>query len=110
MYNHVAFGSSKSIRPGSVLNVALDLDNYAVYYGLDGEWLIGNPVTSQEGKTLKKGRDYVPAIEFYSRENVASQLKTEANKIAQGTWIGRFSTKDFIYPPPRGYLPYDSTR
>lgn len=105
--NSVTSGSSRKINPGATVNVALDLENGVVYYGIDGKWLVGDPSESQGGMPLKKGRDYIPAMKFYSRSNVAYEKKVEASKISHGTWIGRFSAKDFGFTPPPGYQPYE---
>ena len=105
--NSVTSGSSRRINPGSTVNVAMDLENGAVYYGIDGKWLVGDPSESQGGMSLKKGRDYIPAAMFHSRSNVAYEKKVDASKISPSTWVGRFSAKEFGYTPPPGYLPYE---
>ncbi|MCC6608537.1 MAG: hypothetical protein IT515_02530 [Burkholderiales bacterium] len=104
----VTAGRARRIEPGQVVSVALDLEEGRVYFGIEGKWIVGDPTEGRDGKPLKKGRDYYPAIQFYSRDNVALERRLPREEVEGGTWLGRFEAPDFAYAMPPGYRPYQS--
>lgn len=105
----VTAGTARRIEPGQIVSIALDLEEGRVYYGIDGKWIVGDPTEGRDGKPLKKGRDYYPAIQFYSRDNVAHERRLPRDEVEGGTWTGRFSAADLQYRLPEGYRPYQSS-
>jgi hypothetical protein len=101
-------GSKRDLERGSVVTVALDLDNSRLYYGIDGKWIVGDPSTGAGGMRLKKGRDYYSGIRFYSGRYAANQRKRRHEDVVPGTWTGRFAAPEFQYPIPAGFRPYQS--
>ncbi len=100
-------GSALNFSPGSIVGVALDLEEARIYYSHNGEWIVGDPHSRKGGKELKKGRDYYPAIHFNSPGNMASGLR-KPEEVDPGAWRGHFTPAEFAYPAPSGFLPYQS--
>lgn len=80
----------------SNVGIALDLNNGKVYIREDGQWVHGAPETSR-GLDLKLGRDYEAVVSSSVRlDNLLADRLVDVN----------FGEKDFAYPLPDGYLPF----
>ena len=106
-HNSVTVGSALKIQPGSVVMIAVNLDDGRAYYGVDGKWLIGDPVAATGGKPLRKGRDHHPAVLSY-RVHADANGKPLAGAQHSSRWIGRFFKDEFRHPMPAGYRPYQT--
>lgn len=98
-YAVIAHGQQKIHRNGDIFGLALDLDAGLAYVRINGEWVTGEP-GSGNGRTLKKGREYVPY--FY-----ASAIGSGAERLGQTSWVANFGASGFRHPLPKGYSSYD---
>ena len=108
-----------TFAPGDIIQIALDLDNGATYYGKNNTWNNSGDPTSGASKTgaapLATGGTYNPPYSFAVGTAGSTGVAWTINGGQDSTFCGLKSTGtanasdgngygDFYYAPPSGYL------
>ena len=87
------FGNS-DVLPGGVLQIALDLDNTSIWFGVNGSWMGGDPETNNRATYTNLTGEIVPFVQ---------------RQTGTGGCIINFGQKPFKYAPPEGFKPITLT-
>jgi len=90
-------GEARRFPAGTVVGVAVDLDEQLLYVHINGVWRTGEPGSSA-GKLMSRARHYTAFFAVASPDG-----KDEESD----TWTANFGASAFRYPLPAGYAPYD---
>jgi hypothetical protein len=84
------------MQPGSIIMIALDLDNGKLWFGHNGSWLsTGDPAIGSLPDCTGISGTLYPAISHYTRSGYSV-----------GSATVRFSSGSFTYPPPSGFTAF----
>src|SRR5262245_8923023 len=84
----IPWGQSKRYRNGDVFMFALDADNSLLYYGVNGQWINGQPGAA--------GGEHVAPAPLVPYVNLSA---SSVNKSPEGDrWIANFGASPFRYP------------
>ncbi len=85
----------RDIQPGDAIAIALDLDEWRLYFGHNGDWLNGDPDYGEGGVILDKDK-YFPVV--------ASWGDIDGNA---DEWRVNLGASPFTFEMPEGYRPFD---
>ena len=94
---------------GDIIGVALDLENYAIYFSRNGSWQDSGDPTSGASKTgsatnftTDDGEAFVPAISSYNNSVLQTNFGNSPFALASGNADAN-GEGSFEYAPPTGY-------
>jgi hypothetical protein len=93
----IRWGEASHYQNGDVFMFALDAARGELAYGVNGQWLSGDPRSSSAGMTVHPSTAGLVAFAGLS----ASHGKPEGDR-----WIANFGAAPFKYPAPAGYSGY----
>ena len=93
LFSFAGSRNKSQVKDGDLVGVALDMDEYVLYWHLNGEWRTGRPGSGIGEPVLYAGEEYFIAVSV--------QSKAEA-------WRINFGASPFRFVAPSGYPAYSA--